>query len=283
MRTSVNVAAHNLPEAAELGLSTGFGTDRLRIGHLKLFADGTLGSRTARMLAPFLSGGSGDDERGLYLTPPQEMREVFHQAAQAGFSLSVHAIGDEANRVCLDLFAELDAAGFPRPKIPHRIEHAQILDDFDLSRFRDLGVTASVQAGHAQDDRFAADLALGERGRLCYRFGDLWRAGALLAFGTDAPVSELNPLYGLQMALERRTGDDDPWYADQALPPEVVLDGYTIGAAKASGWDDITGVMAPGYRADLVVWEGNPLDPGAVAEAKVWQTYFDGDLVFHRR
>lgn len=280
VRTSLNFAAHHLSEAAVLGLSTGFGSDRLRVGHLKIFADGTLGSRTARMLTPFNEQDVGEDGRGLYLTPPQEIEEEFRRAAEAGFSISIHAIGDEANRLCLDLFEGLDAQGFPRPKIPHRIEHAQFLDDLDLPRFKALNVTASVQPGHLLDDRWAADQALGARASLAYRFGDLRKAGALLAMGSDAPVSEIDPRYGVGAALSRRAGNDPAWYPEQCLDAESVLFGYTLGAATAAGWGDEVGSLRAGFRADLVVWDGDPFSQESGVRARVAYTIFDGSVVY---
>ena len=279
LRTSVNVAAHHLDSLLALGLCTGFGNERVRLGHLKLFADGTLGSRTARMLQPFRSGGCGPDGHGLYLTSPKEMRETFRRAASAGWSLSVHAIGDEANRICLDLFEELDELEIPRPRIPHRIEHVQILDDADLERFAKLNITASMQPGHLIDDRAAADDALGERARLAYRLADLHRAGARLAFGSDAPVSHVDPRYGLQAALFRGT---PAWYPEQVLPAEVAWKGYTETAALASGWQHLTGSLRVGLRADLVVWESDPTQPGEGAPAQTSHTVFDGRIVFSR-
>jgi predicted amidohydrolase YtcJ len=276
LRTSLNLAAHHLEYAVGLGLTTGFGTDRLRLGHMKVFADGSLGSATARMLEPFLHSGTGPDGRGIYLTQPHEMRPLFQAAARAGISVSVHAIGDEANRVCLDLFEELDHLGIPRPRVPHRVEHAQMLDDADLGRFAALGLTVSVQAGHLLDDRAAADSLLGARSRLCYRFGDLRRHGAKLVFGTDAPVSEIDPRFGIRAALRRCAVGDKPWYPEQALPSEVVWEGYTWGAAQACGWNDVIGPLAPGYRADLAVWNGDPNQDGA----QVTHTFFDGKLVY---
>ena len=263
LRASVNLAAHHLDQAVDLGLCTGFGSERVRFGHMKLFADGTLGSRTARMLQPFTSGGCGEDGRGLYLTDPDELKLTIAKAARSGWSVSVHAIGDEAIRLTLDCFERLDREGVPRPRIPHRIEHVQILDSSDLARFAELDLTASVQAGHLIDDRLAADEALGPRAHQAYRFADLHQAGARLAFGTDAPVSRVEPVYGLQAALHRRWGDQSVWFEDQCLPPEAVWQGYTENAALAAGWDDLVGRLEPGLAADLVCWEGE------VEEAKL--------------
>ena len=277
LRTNLNVAAHHLGQAVELGLSTGFGSERLRIGHVKVFADGTLGSLTARMLEPFAQAGAGEDGRGMYLTPPEEMRQTFQAAARAGFSVSVHAIGDEANRVCLDLFEELDALGIPRPRIPHRLEHAQMLHDADVARFAKLDLAVSVQAGHLLDDKAGAEQSLGQRARLCYRFGDLLRSGANLIFGTDAPVSEVDPRYGLRAAAYRCLPGEQPWHPDQRLPAQAIWHGYTVASAQAAGWDDLVGPIAPGYRADLVVWNGDPLEE---AGASVHHTFFDGQVVY---
>lgn len=280
LRTSVNLAAHHLEQAVALGLKTGFGSDTVRFGHLKLFADGALGSRTARMLMPFTSGGSGEDGRGLYLTSPEEMREVIARAAHTGWSVSVHAIGDEANRVCLDLFEELERGGAPRPLIPHRIEHVQFLDDADLPRLAALDLTASVQAGHLIDDREAANDALGTRARLAYRFGDLFSSGTRLAFGSDAPVSRVDPHFGFQAALHRRWGEQLPWYENQRLPAEAVWDGYTQNAAQAAGWDDLTGRLQVGLRADLVLWERDPSQSREGTPAQASHTIFDGRIAF---
>lgn len=279
LRTSVNVAAHHLDLLLALGLTTGFGGDRVRLGHLKLFADGTLGSRTARMLAPFTSGGCGDDGRGLYLTPPEEMRETFQRAAQAGWSISVHAIGDEANRVCLDLFEELDRLEIPRPRIPHRIEHVQIIDDADVERLAKLNITASMQPGHLLDDKAAADEALGERARLAYRLADLHNAGTRLVFGSDAPVSQVDPSYGLQAAIYRGA---PAWHPEQRLEVRDAWRGYTSRAAFASGWQHLTGSLKVGLRADLAVWDSDPSQQGEGAPAQASHTFLDGQIVFSR-
>ncbi len=279
LRTSVNVAAHHLDLVLALGLTTGFGSERVRLGHLKLFADGTLGSRTARMLAPFASGGCGIDGRGLYLTPPEEMRGTFQRAARAGWSISVHAIGDEANRLCLDLFEELDRLEVPRPRIPHRIEHVQILDDADVERLAKLNITASMQPGHLLDDRAAADEALGERARLAYRLADLQNAGARLVFGSDAPVSQVDPSYGLQAALYRGTPS---WYPEQILTPDVAWKSYTEKAAFASGWKGVTGRLRVGLRADLAVWKGEAEQALLGKADGIQLTVFDGKVVYQR-
>ena len=164
LRVSCNIAAHDLPHLAALGLRSGFGDNYLRLGHVKVFTDGSLGSRTAWLLAPFEKLAPGEaDNYGVSVTPPEQMAAEFRRAVELGFPISVHAIGDRANRVCLDIFEEL-ADSRAGAAMPHRIEHVQIIDPADLPRLAQLRVTASVQPIHATDDMDTADLFLGERG-----------------------------------------------------------------------------------------------------------------------
>ena len=277
LRVTCNVAAHHLDQAASLGLSTGFGTERLRLGHLKIFSDGTLGSKTARMLQPL----RGEEQRGVYLTPPEEMAELFQRAVDTGFSLSVHSIGDESNRVCLDLFEQLRSRNTGGLPVPHRIEHAQLVSDPDLERFAALNLTVSAQPGHALDDREIADHHLGPRARIAYRFRDFQRSGARLAFGSDGPVSSVDPRYGLQAAVHRRLAGDKVWYPEQCLSFEQALRAYTAGAAQAAGWQ-ACGVIEKGAWADLVVWEKGVESAQNIMAAPVLLTISGGKIV-HRR
>jgi predicted amidohydrolase YtcJ len=152
LRVNCNIAAHDLPHLAGLGLRSGFGDDYLRLGHVKLFTDGSLGTRTAWMLEPFERLEPDEVENiGVNVTPPAQMAREFRQATELGFPISVHAIGDRANRTVLDIFEELADAGL-EPPLPHRIEHVQIIDPIDLPRLAQLGITASVQPIHATDD-----------------------------------------------------------------------------------------------------------------------------------
>lgn len=277
LRVSCNVAAHHLEQAASLGLSTGFGTDRLKLGHLKIFSDGTLGSKTARMLKPL----KGEEQRGIYLTPPEEMAETLQRAAGTGFSVSVHSIGDESNRVCLDLFEQLRSDGSGGLPVPHRIEHVQLVDDRDLDRFADLNLTVSAQPGHALDDRRIADDLLGPRGRTAYRFQDFQASGARLAFGSDGPVSSVDPRYGLQAAVHRRLPGEAAWYPEQCLSFDQALRAYTLGAAQAAGWQ-ACGVLEKGAWGDLVVWEKGVESAENLLAASVLLTISGGKIV-HRQ
>jgi hypothetical protein len=290
LRVNCNLAAHQLGELAALGLRSGFGDDYLRLGHVKVFADGSLGSRTAWLLEPFQPVSNQDATYyGVCVTPPDQMAAEFRRAAELGFPVSVHAIGDRANRVVLDIFEEMQHSA-PVTPVPHRIEHAQTLAPDDIPRLAELGITASVQPLHALDDQDTADLLLGTRTRFTYAFNSLLSAGTLLAFGSDAPVASANPFLGIHAAVARcRTGRPAaaPWNPEEAIPlPEAVL-AYTYSAALAGGWSRTIGRVTPGLRADVVAVDCDwfALDApavlgGAIAETKVVLTLFDGRVVY---
>jgi len=293
LRVSCNVAAHNLPLVEALGVTSAMGDDYLRLGHIKIFADGTLGSRTAYMLEPFLPGDFDDhDNRGMILTPPDQIASELRRAAEIGFPVSIHAIGDRANRVCLDLFEELRASGAEPPVIPHRIEHVQILADEDVPRLAQLEITASLQPAHILDDMDTADHYLGPRCATAYRLKGLSESGALLAFGSDAPVAEINPFYGIHGAVCRQRPDRmnrGAWQPQEVLSLEETLRAYTIGAAEAAGWARSTGSLKPGKKADLCVLDRDIFDIVAegvkgdeIVSTKVDMTMFDGEIVYER-
>ena len=291
LRVHCNIAAHDLPHLAALGLRTGFGDRHLRLGHVKVFADGSLGSRTAWMLAPMAKQSADEpDNYGVSVTPPEQMAREFRQAAELGFPISVHAIGDRANRVVLDIFEELADSGL-EPPIPHRIEHAQTLDPADLPRLAALRVTASVQPIHALDDIDTADLVLGARGAQTYAFGSLFASGALVAFGSDAPVADPNPFLGLHAALVRQRPERmpaPPWYGEQRVSLEQAIHAYTLGAAEAAGWQWDIGSITTGKLADLIVVDRDfciaeqGVTGGELAQAEVVMTVFGGRLCFER-
>jgi predicted amidohydrolase YtcJ len=292
LRVSCNVAAHNLPLLEALGLSVSMGDDRLQLGHVKIFSDGTLGSRTALMLEPFLPGPFDHHENcGIELTPREQIQDELRRAIEIGFPVSIHAIGDRANRVCLDLFEEARLSGVEPPAVNHRLEHVQTLSDQDLHRLAELQVTASLQPGHVLDDMDTAQAYLGQRARLAYRFGGLARSGALLAFGSDAPVSDVNPFYGIHGAVCRQRPErmeQGAWYPEERLSMQQTLEAYTVGAARAAGRDRLTGSLERGKRADLVVLdrdlfelERQGIRGSEVADTRVLLTMFDGEIV-HR-
>lgn len=289
LRVHSNVAAHQLTELAALGLQGGFGDDWLRLGHVKVFADGSLGSRTAWMLEPFARASAAEPlNLGVSVTPPDQMVAEFRRAAELGFPISVHAIGDRANRVVLDIFDEMAYSTPPLP-YPHRIEHVQTIAPDDLPRLAQLDITASVQPLHAPDDRDVADRFLGERTAHTYAFRSLLQAGTRLAFGSDAPVANPNPWWGLCAALLRTRPDAarPPWHPEQAIPLPDAIHAYTIGAAEAGGWARTIGSITPGKRADLIALDQDifalaeqPETVSQIAHTTVLLTVFDGSIVY---
>ena len=204
LRFHVNIAADFVDEAAALGLEPGFGDDHLWFGHVKAFADGTMGSRTAAMLVPF-EGEPGNT--GVTVTTADALWDIARRAAAAGFAMSVHAIGDRAVREVLDVLSERAVADAAAPlPMPHRIEHVQLIAEQDLPRLAQNGIVAAVQPVHLQTDWPTADRVWGERAHLAYAFRALLDQGTVLALGSDAPVAPLNPFVGIQAALTRQDG-----------------------------------------------------------------------------
>jgi len=292
LRINCNIAAHDLPHLVALGLRSGFGSDLLRLGHVKLFADGSMGSQTAWVLSAYASSlHEGSDYRGVCVTPSEQMATEIRQANEAGFSVSVHAIGDRANRVVLDIFEEV-AIGIGRPAIPHRIEHVQILHPADARRLGESNITASVQPIHVLDDMDMADHVLGPRSIRAYNFARLLRSGARLALGSDAPVADPNPFFGFQAAIYRQRPERmerGPWNSAELLTLEETIYGYTMGAALAGGWQDTIGSISLEKRADLIVLDRDLFEIVAqgitgreVVDTRIEMTLFDGRIVYRR-
>jgi predicted amidohydrolase YtcJ len=261
LRVVKSIPLEDLPHAAALGLRSGFGSEWLRIGSVKAFADGALGPRTAAMLASY----DGEPEnRGMLFLDAEQLFEHGRTAAESGLSLAVHAIGDRANHAVLDAFAQLRRYERENglPPLRHRIEHVQLLHPQDAARLAELGVIASMQPIHATSDMLMADRYWEERSRLAYAWRTQLDHGAALAFGSDAPVESPNPFWGLHAALTRRRADGTPgpdgWYPEQRLSLQEALRAYTTGAAYAAGAEDRQGRLAPGCYADLIVLEKDP-------------------------
>ncbi len=261
MRIFCNVAAHELGRA--LPEPSGYAT-----GHVKFFSDGSMGSRTCRMLEP-------RPWEGIWMSPPDELRAGFARARAQGLPICVHAIGDEAIRVCLDLFAELG----PGTGVPDRIEHIQIVHPDDLARVAALGLTASMQPLHLLDDKGAADLLLGERASGYYRLASLAATGVRFAFGSDGPVADVNPWLGMHAAVHRMwPGLPGAWFPDERLSLDRALKGYTREAALAVGRPDL-GRLEPGCLADFVVLDRRPT-PDNLMDIRVLRTVVGGETVY---
>ena len=266
-----------LPRLINGGVRSGQGTPWLTIGGVKLFLDGSLGSRTAWMLEPY----RGTQDRGMPITNEQEAREAMTTAAAAGIATTVHAIGDAAVRRALDLVGELPALA-----VPHRIEHFQCVHPLDLDRVSHGGVVLSMQPAHLLTDIPLVDRHWGQRGQGAYAFRSLLERGARLVFGSDVPVASLDPREGIFAALERRGFDGAPiqgWRPTEKLSFAAALKAYTVAPAQAAGAGQRRGRLAPGWDADLVAWAVDPtaeLDHGAAfRQARAVLTVVGGTVV----
>jgi predicted amidohydrolase YtcJ len=262
----------------------GRGDGWLHIGALKGFTDGSLGSHTAAMIAPFTDA---PNDRGLFVTPPESLYAWTKAADAAGLHVIIHAIGDRANRTLLDIYERVQSENGARDR-RFRIEHAQHLTSREYPRFARLGVIASMQPYHAIDDgRWAGKFLGPERIKGTYAFRSLIDAGARLAFGSDWFVAPPTPLEGIYAAVTRRTLDDanpNGWVPEQKITVEEALRAYTAGAAYAEYAEKEKGVLARGMLADLVMIDGDltRLAPEKIRDARVMLTMVGGQIVYER-
>ena len=288
LRLWMHIPGERLNEAIALGLRTGFGDSHLRVGHVKFFADGGQGARTAWMLEPYEDTG----ECGMPLTPMAEIAEAVRRADQAGLAVAIHAIGDRANRELLTVFEQLPTqleTQNPKPetRVPHRIEHVQMIRPADVTRLARLGIVASVQPIHVTDDIPMIEQSVGPRGRFAYPFRDMLDAGVTLALGSDCPVADPNPLWGIHAAVTRQRRDGAPpggWYAKQRLTVAEAVWGFTMGPALVSGREAELGSITPGKPADLIVLDRDifAIEPMEIAQTQVVMTVFDGRVVYQQ-
>jgi predicted amidohydrolase YtcJ len=258
LRVYQTIAADDLEAAIRLGIRTGLGDDWLRLGHLKVFADGALGSRTAWMAEPYEGTG---DQFGIAIYPVERLREIIERGARAGLIPVVHAIGDRANHEVLNIFAAGRQEGWLPAALRPRIEHVQVLRPEDVARLARLDVVASMQPIHCTSDMLLVDHNWGERGRLAYAWGQLLNHDTILAFGSDAPVEEPDVIAGLHAAVTRQRADGQPeegWRAAERLTAEEALWAYTQGAAYASGEEMRKGSLTPGKLGDVTVLSADP-------------------------
>lgn len=278
LRVTMMLTYDTLQAALDTGLRTGFGSQFLRVGPVKLFVDGSLGSETAAMLAPF----ENSDNRGILTIPEPEIAKAVSRAASGGIACAIHAIGDRANRVVLDAF---EATRAHWHGLRQRIEHVQVLHPADLPRLASLGVIASMQPIHATQDMDLVDRLWGARGRHAYAFRSLLASGAVLAFGSDAPVETPDPLAGLYAATTRRRTDgrpDEGWYPEERISAEEAIRAYTAAAAYAAGLEQVSGTLSPGKWADFTVLSDDVITspPEQLLDARVMATVVDGQVVF---
>jgi predicted amidohydrolase YtcJ len=262
----------------------GTGDDFIKLGAVKAFADGSLGSATAWMFDPYADDPSN---RGIPLplmNPPAKMEALARSADQANLQLCIHAIGDRAISDILDIYARL---GGDNPSAHRfRIEHAQHMRPQDFARFHQLGVIASMQPYHAIDDGRWAEKRLGhERAKSSYAWRSMLDAGVSLAFGSDWPVAPLSPILGIYAAVTRATVDGkhpEGWFPEQRLTVEEALRAYTRGAAFAAFQENEKGSIAAGKLGDVVVLSDDlfAIPPARIKDARVAMTIVGGKVVY---
>lgn len=256
MRVLKSIPFSNLDAALEFGVTTGFGSSLLKIGSIKLFADGALGPQTAAMLAPYRGS---EDDYGTLLLSQEEILNIGKRSSPAGLSLAIHAIGDKANQVVLAAFSELRShereLGMAQPL--HRIEHAQLLNPQLIPLFAVNKIHASVQPIHQISDIDIADRYWGERAMYAFPFQSLLASGAQLVFGSDSPVEIANPFIGIYAATTRLSmnthNHPNSWYPHEKISLNAAVRAYTIQPAILAGWEQCKGRLHLKEAADLIV------------------------------
>jgi predicted amidohydrolase YtcJ len=280
LRVWVHLLAADLPHIEALGLGAGWGSDRLAIGALKLYADGTLGSGTALVHEPELPRDGEQPRSGVAITPIEELRSLARRAGAAGLPLAVHAIGDKAFTDVLDALEATREHWDQLPMRP-RIEHAQLVRTEDLARAAQLGVALAVQPSMLVSDRDEADARWGDRTARAYAYKSMVDAGCGILLGSDAPIEDLRPMAALHAAVARDGGAHGlseargGWHPEQALDIETALLAATAWPADATGVGHRLGRLVPGRDADLVVLSDDPLTT-PIAEIDVVATMVGG-------
>ena len=270
---------------ARTGVRAHFGSDMLRVGGLKGFSDGSLGSTTALFYEPYRDDPSTSGIAGDEMYPEGAMLERVREADRAGLQVMIHAIGDRANDLILNIYEQVERENGKRDR-RFRIEHAQHLRPQDIPRFARDGVIASMQPYHAIDDGRWAEKRIGkERAKTTYAFRSLLDSGATLAFGTDWTVAPLNPMLTIYAAVTRRTIDgknSKGWVPEQKISVEETVRAYTLGSAYAEFQENVKGSITAGKLADLVLLSRDifKIDPKEIENVKVVLTMVDGRVVY---
>jgi predicted amidohydrolase YtcJ len=285
IRVVKGIPFDDLSRMISSGLTTGSGDDFLRLGSVKLFADGALGPRTAALFDPY---EFDDPNTGLLFLDAGSFLEIGKEAISNKISLAVHAIGDRAVHEILDGYAQIRDYENQHQILPlrHRIEHAQMLQPQDFPQFSSLNIIASMQPTHATSDMFMAEKYWGNRSDFSYAWKTMEDNQVHLAFGSDAPVESPNPFWGIHAAITRCRQDGQPgpdgWHPEQRLSLRSSIDAFTTGAAYAGGMEKKTGKIAPGYLADLIVLEDDPtrISPGQFYAIKPVATMVGGEWMW---
>ncbi len=275
MRFLMGIPTPQLEAALEVGLSSGIGNEYLRLGHLKMFLDGALGSQTAAMIEPYTSN---PDYRGIPTMEEDEFSRIAKKAIDHGLGLAIHAIGDRVNRLAVDVL-EKNQEQTRYYNLRHRIEHAQLLQPREIKKIGELQIIPSMQPVHLKSDQELIERHWGEeRGRWAYACRSLLDSGAQLVLGTDAPVETIDPREGLYYAIFRRGQN-----MEEAITAHQALRAYTYGPAYAAGEEKIKGTLEKGKLADMTVFSSDFLqDPEQLKNVEILGTVVGGELVYWR-
>lgn len=278
LRVLQHIPLERLDDALRLGLRSGFGGEWIRLGAVKMFLDGALGSRTALLREPYEDAG---DDRGVEVLAPADFRAAVTRAAAGGLATAVHAIGDAAVSLALDVLAD---PGLRAGTLPHRIEHAQLCPPERFADAAHAGIVCSMQPAHLITDWRPAERHWGRRSRGAYAFRSL--LPAVLAFGSDAPVEPVDPRLAFWAATRRQDLDAEPaagWYPEERLGMADVIQAYTAGAALAAGEPARRGHLGVGADADFVAWSADPLaaEGAALLELRCLAAVVGGEVVWN--
>src|SRR5262249_48832841 len=272
-------------DQAKIGVRHAFGTSLLRMGAVKGYADGSLGSETAYFFDQYTDDPKSHGLLSDEMHPPSAMLQRLKGADAAGLQLCIHAIGDRAISMILDIFEQIEKANGKRDR-RWRIEHSQHLAAKDFARYARLDVIASVQPYHAIDDGRWAEKRIGaDRIKRTYAFRTFLDNKVRLAFGTDWPVAPLSPMWGIYAAVTRATLDGknpDGWVPEQKLTVAEAVEAYTMGSAYAEFQEKEKGSITPGKLADFVVLSDDifKIPPAAIKNVKVEATYLAAHPVY---
>jgi len=280
LRICMHPPAIDVNKITEAGLFSGFGNEWLRIGGLKYFVDGALGSQTAEMFNNY----EKLDHAGIGVMTEDELMQQISHAAAHNLSATIHAIGDKANNKSLNAIEKAQQIQ-SNIQLRHRIEHCQILKESDIDRFCKLNVIASMQPIHIADDVKISNRYLGERAATAYQINKLIQSGSKVVFGSDMPVADPDPLKGMLAAVSRRyklDANEPVWYENECVSSYEALLAYTINAAYSSYEENLKGSLSPGKLADFVVLSENinDADEQLLRNTKVLMTVLGSKIVY---
>jgi hypothetical protein len=275
LRVYLGIPVDFLDELVDLGLATGFGNDMVKIGFIKIFADGSLGARTAALKAPY---SDKPETSGMIICTQRKLNRLVLKAHRAGLQLGVHAIGDHAIEVVLKAFSKASRE-FPRENHRHRIEHCSVLNPKLIRRMKRLGLIASVQPHFIVSDFWVVERVGNARARWVYPFNTLMHEGLVVVSGSDCPVEPINPLLGIWAAVARKG------FVEESLTLEEALRTYTLNAAYASFDENKRGTIAVGKFADLTILSDNldTVSPDKIKDVAVEMVLVDGEVVYARQ